>query len=367
MNFLIDRDLLYQYLQKIIIIINNRPRLPILTHILLNINANHLFITSTNLELEIFAKISLETEYPCQSITVPGRKLFDICRNLPKHAKMLITLKNNKVFIDSGHSNFSLSTISASNFPKTNIWKGSSHITISRSILKKIIELTQFSMAYQDTRFYLNGMLFTTGNNIVRVVTSDGYRLAMAEASVDLELPSKSVIIPRKGIIEFLNLLNTDHTMTNIQIHDNSFCIKIGDYTCSSKLIDSVFPNYMNAFPKNPQNIIELDRIILKQTLKRVSILSNTKLRIIHFYLTNNQLKITTSNFDQETAEETLQISYSNQNIHIAFNVDYLLDIINVIDTQTIKIFFINEISSIQIEGIPKHYGATYIIMPIKI
>lgn len=367
MKILIDRDLLYKYLQKITSIISNRPRLPILNHILLDINKNHLFIISTNLELEILAQISLDTEYTSQSITIPGRKFFDICRNLPKNSKILITLKNNKIFINSGNSNFSLLTISASNFPKTKKWQGTPHILISRVILKKMIESTQFAMAYKDTRYYLNGTLFETTHNTIRMVTSDGYRLAMTEIKIDILLPSISIIIPRNGIIELLNLLNIDQNTVNIQIYDNCFCMKIGNYTCNSKLIDAKFPNYLNAFPKTPKNIFEIERIVLKQALKRISIFVNLKLRIINLYLTNNQLKINTSNFDQETAEEILKISYSNEDMQISVNVDYLLDIINAIDTKIIKLFLTDTISSIQIEGIPKNFGSTYIIMPIRV
>lgn len=367
MHILLERDLLYQNVQKIINIIGNRPRLPVLTHILLHVNKNYLLMTATNLELEISTHILLTTEYPSTSITIPGRKFFDICRNLPKHSKISMTLKDNKIFINSDNSNFSLSTIPASNFPKTKIWQGEPHIIILKSILKSMIELTQFSMAHQDARYYLNGAFFETKNNTIRMVASDGYRLAMTEVTVDFVLPSKSVIIPRKGITEFLNLLNTDHNTVNIQIYDNCFYIKIGNYTCNSKLIDSIFPNYLNAFPEKPKNIFKIDRILLKQALKRVSVLSNIKLRIVNWYLTENQLKITSSNFDQETAEEILHISYANADIQISFNVDYLLDVINVINTQTIKLFLTDNKSSLQIEGLPKCCGATYIVMPIKI
>lgn len=367
MNFLIERDLLYQYLQKIVSIISNKPRLPILSHLLLNINKNYLVIIATNLELEILVKISLDTEYPPVSITIPGKKFFDICKNLSKNSKISISLKNDKVFIQSNNSCFSLATINALNFPKTKVWTGAADIIILQSILKKMIALTQFSMAYQDTRFYLNGTLFETQNKTIRMVASDGYRLAMTEVTVNLSLPSKSVIIPRKGIIEFSNLLNFNQEIANIQIYDNCCCMKIGNYVCNSKLIDSVFPNYRTVFPKKPKNIFEIDRVALKQALKRVSILSNIKLRVVNLYLSDNQLKITSSNFDQEIAEEILQIRSSSENAQISFNIDYLIDLINVIDTKNIRFFFTDATSSIQIEGVPKCYGATYILMPIRI
>lgn len=367
MDILIDRDLLYQSLKINVSIISNRPRLLILTHVLLEINRNYLSIISTNLEVEILSRILLDSEYTLQLITIPGRKFFDICRNLPKCSIVLIALQNNKMFIRSGSSSFTLSTMPVSNFPQIKIWKGESHVVISQSVFKKMIELTQFAMAYQDARYYLNGMFFETNNDTIRMVASDGYRLAMTEMKVDLLLPSRSMIIPRKGIIEFLNLLHVDQNEINIQIYDNRCCIKVGNYVCNSKLIDAKFPNYFQVFPEKPKIIFEVERIMLQQALKRVSILSNSKLRVVSLCLTKNQLKITTSNFDQERAEETLKIVYSKENINISFNVDYLLDVVNVIDSRYVKIFLTNMTSSMQIEGIPKCCGATYIIMPIRV
>lgn len=367
MHILIDRDLLYKGLQKIINVINNRPRLPILTHILLEIEKNYVFITATNLEIEISMKILLNTTCLTSSITVPGKKFFEICRYLPKCSKISIKLKNTQMFINSGDSNFSLSTISAKNFPKIKKWEEKPDIIVSQSILKKMIDLTQFSMAYQDARYYLNGMLFQTKKNTIRMVSSDGYRLSMTEKVINSLLPEKSIIIPRKGILELSNLLNFTQNMANIRICNNYFCAEIDNYIYNSKLIDSLFPAYFNMFPKKPKHIFEIDRIILKQSLKRVSILSNSKLRSINFYLTHNQLKINTSNFDQETAEENLEISYANESIQVSLNVDYLLDIINVIDTKLVKIFITDQISSIKIEGVSENVESTYIIMPIRI
>lgn len=367
MKFSVKKNNLYQILQKLINIINDNLRLPILNYILLKINKNHLFITATNLEIEITATILLEQEYPPASIMIPGRKLFEICRNLSKDANILIELKNKKIFINSENSNFYLSTISSDNFPKPKQHQDEFNITIPQLILKKMIKLTHFAMANQDSRFYLNGIFFETSKNSIRIVATDGYRLATCATFVDSLLISESAIIPRKSILEILYLLNMDQNITKIKIHNNCICINICNYILTSQLIDSTFPDYHNIFPKNPKHIFEIERIILKQALKRASILAHVKHRIVNLDLTMNQLKITTHNFDQDTSEEILKISYLNENIQISFNVDYLLDIINVIDSQNLRFYILNAISGVQIEGIPKYLEATYILMPIKI
>lgn len=369
MNFSIDKNNLYQPLQKIINIISNKPKLPILGYILLKIDKNYLFMTATNLEIEITAKILLHKTYPTESIMISGRKFFEICRTLPEQSKISIILKNNKILINSGNSNFCLSTVAIKDFPTPQKSQDQyDNIIISQLIFKKMIKLTHFAMAHQDSRYYLNGIFFKTSKNSIRMVATDGYRLAMSEIIIeDALLMPKSIIIPRKSILEILNLLNTNQDKLQISIHNHYIHIQIGQYTFNSQLIEATFPNYLNVFPKEPKNILEIDRIILKNALRRASILSHIKHRIVNLDLTMNQLKITTYNFDQDTSEETLKISYSNENIQISFNVDYLLDVINAIDSQNLKFYILNATSSIQIEGIPKCFGSTYIVMPIKI
>lgn len=369
MSFAIERSNLYRTLQKVINIISNKPRLPILGYILLNIKNNDLFITSTNLETEITAQILLDKTYPSESIMmISGRKLFEICRTLPEQSKILITLKNNKIFINSGNSNFCLSTVSTADFPTLQKSQDKNdHIIVPQLIFKKMIGLTHFAMANQDSRYYLNGIFLETSKNSIRMVATDGYRLAMSEITIENELlASKSVIIPRKSILEILNLLNVKQNTLKINIHSNYICIQIGCYTFNSQLIDATFPNYLNVFPKNPKNMFEIDRITLKNALKRASILSHEKHRIVNLDLTTNQLKITACNFDQDTSEEILSIPYSNEDIQISFNIDFLLDIVNVIDSQSLKFSILNTISSVQIEGIPKCFGSIYIVMPIR-
>lgn len=368
MNILIKRADLYQPLQKMINVISNKPRLPILSYMLLEIDKDYLFITVTNLEVEITTQILLDKNYDSACIMIAGRKFFEICKNLSKNSIISIALKNNKIFINSERSNFLLSTISTADFPKPKKYKNKFNISIPQSILKKMIKLTHFAMGNQDTRYYLNGMFFETLTNSIRMVATDGYRLAMCEVIVENSvLKSESAIIPRKSILELLNLLHLDEDIVKIDIQDHDICMQFSNYVFSSQLIEAQFPNYRSVFPKEQKIIFEINRTILKQALKRASILAHIKHRIVHLDLTINQLKITTDNFDQDTSEEILEISYVNENIRISFNIDYLLDVINVIDTQNLKFYILNTVSGIQIEGIPKCFGATYIIMPIKI
>ncbi|URJ29403.1 DNA polymerase III subunit beta [Blochmannia endosymbiont of Camponotus modoc] len=367
MNFVIDRKLLYQPLQKVVGILSGRPRMPILTHVLLEVNDNCLCITATDLEIEMTVRVILQNKYPIGSVTVPGRKFFEICRSLSESSKISIVSKDKKLIICSGYSKFYLSTFSSLDFPKLEKWDNNLKLVISQATFKKMIELTQFAMGHQDVRYCLNGILFETKEHVLRIVATDGHRLASCEITMDLLLPNQSSIIPRKGVIEILRLLNVKEKLVNIQTNNNNLRMKTENYTFTSKLIDAVFPNCHDVFVKCSKNVLEVECDILRQALKRAAILANEKLRIVRFTLITNQLKITAHNFEHEASEEILDVLYSGQSMKISFNVDYLIDVLQVMDTQFLRFYLTNEISSVQIEGTEKCYGATYIVMPIRV
>ncbi|URJ32282.1 DNA polymerase III subunit beta [Blochmannia endosymbiont of Camponotus sp.] len=367
MNFIIDRKLLYQPLQKVVGILSGRPRMPILTHVLLEVNDNCLCITATDLEIEITVRIILQDTCPIGSVTVPGRKFFEICRSLSESSKISIVSKDKKLIICSGCSKFYLSTFSSLDFPKLEKWDNDLKLVISQATLKKMIELTQFAMGHQDVRYCLNGILFETKEHVLRIVATDGHRLASCEVTMDVLLPDQSSIIPRKGVIEILRLLNVKEKLVNIQTNNNNIRMETENYTFTSKLIDAIFPNCHDVFVKRSKNFLEVECDILKQALKRAAILTNEKLRIVQFTLITNQLKITAYNFEHEASEEILDVLYSGQNTKISFNVDYLIDVLQVMDTQFLRFYLTDEVSSVQIEGTEKYYGATYIVMPIRV
>lgn len=369
MKFLIETALLYQSLQKIINITSGRLQLPILNHILLEINKNYLFITVTNLEIEIIVKICLHKEYSDRfMIAVLGRKFFDICRGVIEHAELFIELINNKLIINSGSSRFALSTLPAVGFPRLEAQINVIELEISQVVLKKIIELTQFSMGVQDARYYLNGMYFEIKRNILQVVTTDGHRLAICSVSVDALSLFRTMIVPRKSIYEIFRLLSViqKSSVVNIQIDNSSICLKISNYIITSKLIDAVFPTYHSVLSEQPKSILELLCHNLKQALKRAAIISNEKFCIVQFVLIANMLKIIAKNFENEMSEERLDVMYEGENMEISFNIHYLLDVLNVMNTKIVRFLFTDALSSVQIEGVTKYYNEKYIVMPVR-
>ncbi|ABF13991.1 DNA polymerase III subunit beta [Candidatus Palibaumannia cicadellinicola] len=369
MKFTIERKYLLKPLQQVSSRLSGRHQLPILTHLLLQVTENYLILTGTNLEIEIVAKITINKVDKIGIIMVCARKLFDICRSLPEDALINITLEGTVMLVIAGRSRFSLMTLPATNFPK--IADGENQIVFNLPLdtLKKVIQSTQFSMAHQDVRYSLNGLLFEITGKELRTVATDGHRLAACTIYINVlkQLPYCSIIVPRKGVIELLRILDLDYgdNMVKLQICSNNIRIYISNYIFTSNLIEGNFPDYHSVLPKNVNKILKVRRDLIKQALTRVAILSNDKFRCVRLYLRKNQLKITAKNLEQEEAEEILDVSYEGPEIEVSFNVNYILDILGILKCDTVRLLFNNEASSVQIDDCMNPMSI-YIVMPMR-
>ncbi|QIQ20205.1 DNA polymerase III subunit beta [Zophobihabitans entericus] len=367
MKFIIDREKLLKPLQQVSAPLSSRPTLPILGNLLLQVSDNTLSMTGTDLEIEMIARLPLIESNEPGSTTVPARKFFDICRSLPGDAQISITLDETRLLIQSGRSKFSLSTLPAADFPNLENWQSEVEFYIPQKALKHLIDAVQFSMANQDVRYYLNGMLFETEGDLLRTVATDGHRLAVCSLSVGQTIPSnQSVIMPRKGVLELVKLLGDNEDLIHIQIGSNSLRANLTDFTFTSKLIDGRFPDYRRVLPRNPDKTLQASCETLKSAFSRAAILSNEKFRGVRLYVNNNQLKITANNPEQEEAEEIVDVNYSATELEIGFNVNYILDVLNVLKCEEVQLLLTDSTSSVQIEDV-KDQSATYVIMPMRL
>lgn len=366
MKFIVEREHLLKPLQQVSNTLGGRPSLPILGNLLLQVTENYLLLTGTDLEKEMVARIVLNAAYEAGATTVPARKFFDICRGLPEGAEIAVNLEDERILIRSGRSRYSLSTLPASDFPNLDDWQCQVAFTLSQSILKRLIESIQFSMAHQDVRYYLNGMLFETEGEELRTVATDGHRLAACTISIGKKLPSHSVIVPRKGVMELVRMLDSCEHQMKLQIGSNNIRAKVGDCIFTSKLIDGRFPDYRRVLPKNPDKILEADCDTLKQAFARAAILSNEKFRGVRLYLNTNQLKITANNPEQEEAEEILDVVYQGNEMEISFNVSYVLDVLNALKCETVRMLLTDSVSSVLITD-KSSQATAYVIMPMRI
>ncbi|CNI52445.1 DNA polymerase III subunit beta [Yersinia frederiksenii] len=366
MKFIIEREHLLKPLQQVSSPLGGRPTLPILGNLLLQVTEDSLLLTGTDLEMEMVARVALSQPHTQGATTVPARKFFDIWRGLPERAEITVALDGDRLLVRSGRSRFSLSTLPAADFPNLDDWQSEVEFTLPQATLKRLIESTQFSMAHQDVRYYLNGMLFETEGEELRTVATDGHRLAVCSMPVGQTLPSHSVIVPRKGVMELVRLLDGGDTPLKLQIGSNNIRAHVGDFIFTSKLVDGRFPDYRRVLPKNPDKTLQASCDLLKQAFSRAAILSNEKFRGVRLYVSQNQLKITANNPEQEEAEEILDVSYDGAEMEIGFNVSYVLDVLNALKCEDVNLLLTDSVSSVQIED-GASQAAAYVVMPMRL
>jgi DNA polymerase-3 subunit beta len=368
MQFTINREALLKPLQLVTAVIERRQTLPILSNIFLDLAAKELSLLGTDMEVELSGRITLEKTGKAGKTTAPARKLVDICRSLPEGSDLKFQQKGDKLILQCGRSRFNLATLPATDFPVSeepiNVSSEQLTFVLSQKQLRSLIEATNFAMAQQDVRYYLNGMLWELGQGSLRAVATDGHRLALSikDASV---MGDNQIIVPRKAIYELSRLLDDDEGDVTILLNNNQLRVTMQDYTFTSKLIDGKFPDYNRVIPQSGDKILTVDRDLLKSSLARVGVLSNDKHRSICLEMKDNALRIFANNLDQEEAEDHLDVLYSGEAIAIAFNISYLMDVLNSLPAGLVKITLTSTDASVRLESVEEN-ASVYVIMPMR-
>jgi DNA polymerase-3 subunit beta len=365
MKLTAEREKLLTPLQAVIGVVERRQTMPVLANVLLGVAQGKLSIAATDLEVELVAATEVNVQQP-GDITVPGRKFLDILRALPEKSLVSISLDGDKAVIKAGRSRFSLSTLPAAEFPVIDDINAQQTVEIPRKELARLLEKTHFSMAQQDVRYYLNGMLLEIDGSMLRAVATDGHRLALCETTLESKAKtSQQVIVPRKGVLELQRVLNDEGTAA-LAIGTNHVRAQIGDVRFTSKLIDGRFPEYSRVIPSAPGAAIRADRDILRQALQRTAILSNEKYRGIRINVKKNAITVQAHNPEQEEAEEEIEVNYDGVDLEVGFNVNYLLDALAVIEGQEVELGLTDSNSSCLIRS-PGGTDARYVVMPMRL
>lgn len=359
------RDVLLKPLQAVIGVVERRQTMPILSNVLLVARDGRVAVTATDLEVELVAEAEVNVEAGGE-ITVSGRKLLDICRALPEGSNIDISVAGEKLVVKSGRSKFSLATLPAAEFPSVEDIKAGQTISVEQAVLGRLIEKTHFSMAQQDVRYYLNGMLLETGGKHLRAVATDGHRLALCEAEIDgASLDEQQVIVPRKGVLELQRLMDGEGSL-NLELGPNHVRVQLEGIRFTSKLIDGRFPEYERVIPKESANQLSADKASFRGALQRTAILSNEKYRGIRLIIRDSGVVIQAHNPEQEEAEEELEVSYSGEDIEIGFNVNYLLDALGAVDGDEVTLSVLDSNSSCLIRQPGKEDGK-FVVMPMRL
>lgn len=364
MKFTSERERILEPLQAVIGVVERRQTMPILANVLLSAKNGRLAVTATDLEVELVAGGEV-TVQQAGDITVPGRKLLDIVRALPDKASVTFALEGEKAVVRGGKSRFTLTTLPAGEFPAIEEINPQLKFEVEQAALKRLIDKTHFSMAQQDVRYYLNGMLLESDGKLLRTVATDGHRLALCEMELVTKSGQHQVIVPRKGVLELQRLIGSEGVVA-VEVGSNHIRVTIGDIRFTSKLVDGRFPEYGRVIPATPPRTVRADREVLRRALQRTSILANEKYRGIRLALHQNMVKLTAHNPEQEEAEEEVEVNYQGEEFEVGFNVNYLLDALAAIDGAEVEVGLTDANSSCLVRA-PGGGPSRYVVMPMRL
>lgn len=361
------RDNILTPLQSVCGIVEKRHTLPILSNVLIEKSGDQLTLLATDIETQIRTHTDGAAGTEKTAVTVGARKLQDILRSLPDSAEVSLELSDKRMQVRAGKSRFNLQTLPAEDYPRmAQAGSEQTGLQLTQKQFKRLIGLVQYAMAQQDIRYYLNGLLLVVTGNEIRVVATDGHRLAYASEQLAENKQRMEVILPRKTVLELSRLLADNDEALDIRLSPNQATFRFGEIELVSKLIDGKFPDYERVIPQNHTKVITLPRTVLLQSLHRAAILTNEKFRGVRLVLAPGSLKIISSNADQEEAQEELEISYDEEALDIGFNVTYLLDVLNNVSNDNIEVRLADANSSALIT-LPGNEQFRYVVMPMRI
>lgn len=369
------RDTLLTPLQAVSGIVERRHTLPILSNVFIEKKGGKLAFLATDIEIQISTAADCEAPGEDTALTVGARKLQDLLRALPDDAEVSLNAQERKLQIKSGKSRFNLQTLPADDFPRmAESGEEAARFSVPQKMLKRLFALVQCAMAQQDIRYYLNGLLLIVEGKTIKLVATDGHRLAFASAALEVaqggvevgDIPRQEVIVPRKTVVELSKLLDDSDDAVALEISPKQVRFSFSNIVLISKLVDGKYPDYLRVMQVNQDKKVSLNRMELLHTLQRASILTNEKFRGVRCVLSANSLKIICTNAEQEEAQEELEVAYAGDGLDIGFNVGYLLDCLNTVDTTDIEWSF-GDANTSALFTMPGNDNFKYVVMPMRI
>lgn len=366
MKINISRDTLLKPLTAVNGIVERRHTLPILSNLLLECNQGTITLTATDLEMQVSMSAASEATETFAT-TVSAKKLLDICRSLPEGSQLSMLEQDSRLQVSTGRSKFNLQTLPAADYPTMNASTAKElTIRLPQILLRSLLRQVEFAMAQQDIRYYLNGLLLEVNGTQLHVVGTDGHRLSYVSTELAESYEKQEIILPRKTVTELVKLLEDVEDEVVIELSSNQANFVFTNIRLISKIIDGKFPDYNRVIPVGHRNQFTIDRISVLQAMQRASILSNEKYRGIRMVLGSNTLRLISSNSEQEEAEEELEIDYSGEPLDVGFNVTYLIDVLNNVQTEKVE-FSLADANSSCLVTLPGNTNYKYVVMPMRI
>ena len=370
-------------LQSVAGIVERRHTLPVLANVLIRKTDGHIELTASDLEIQVRTTAELGGDSGHFATTVGARKLIDILRSMPADQIVSLSASQNKLTLQGGKSRFTLQTLPSDDFPLVQEAADFGPMfSVPQKTLKTLIDQVHFAMAVHDIRYYLNGILFVAEGKSLILVATDGHRLALAQATLENEIPKQEVILPRKTVLELQRLLKggdskeskddkegadpATSTPIEMRFASNQAKFSFSGMEFVTKLVEGKFPDYNRVIPKNHKNHITLGRAPLLASLQRAAILTSEKFKGVRVNVEPGTLRIASSNAEQEEAKEELEIDYAGDSIEIGFNVTYLIDALSNMSVEMVKLE-LQDTHSSALLTVPEQAGFKYVVMPMRI
>lgn len=354
-------------LQAVAGIVERRHTLPVLANVLLRKSGGEIEFTTSDLEIQVRTKADFEGDIGNFNTTVGARKLIDILRTLPADQNVTLSSNQSKLTLTGGKSRFTLQTLPADDFPLVQEAADfGPAFSVPQKTLKDLVAQVHFAMAVHDIRYYLNGILFVAEGKSLTLVATDGHRLALAQATLDVEMPKQEVILPRKTVLELQRLLKDEDSPIEMRFAGNQAKFAFSGMEFVTKLVEGKFPDYNRVIPKNHKNHVTLGRAPLLASLQRAAILTSEKFKGVRLNFEPGSLRIASSNAEQEEAKEELEIDYAGETIEIGFNVTYLMDALANMDQEMVTLS-LQDANSSALMTMPEQSGFKYVVMPMRI
>ena len=354
-------------LQAVSGIVERRHTLPILANVLIRKTGPHIEMTTSDLEIQVRTTAELGGDGSNFATTVGARKLIDILRSMPADQIVTLSATQSKLTLAGGKSRFTLQTMPADDFPLVQESADFGPVfSVPQKTLRGLIAQVHFAMAVHDIRYYLNGILFVAEGRSLTLVATDGHRLALAQATLETDIPKQEVILPRKTVLELQRLLKDDDTTIEMRFAPNQAKFSFAGMEFVTKLVEGKFPDYNRVIPKNHKNKVTLGRGPLLQSLQRAAILTSEKFKGVRVNIEPGTLRIASSNAEQEEAMEELEIDYGGDTIEIGFNVTYLIDALTNMGQEMVTVE-LQDTNSSALITVPDQIGFKYVVMPMRI
>jgi DNA polymerase-3 subunit beta len=354
-------------LQSVAGIVERRHTLPILANVLLRKNGAAIEFTTSDLEIQVRTTAELGGDAGNFSTTVGARKLIDILRMMPADQTITLTSAGSKLTLQGGKSRFTLQALPSEDFPLVNEAADfGPTFSVPQKTLRSLVDQVHFAMAVHDIRYYLNGILFIAEGKLLTLVATDGHRLALAQATLEHEVPKQEVILPRKTVLEMQRLLKDEDTPIEMRFANNQARFSFSGMEFVTKLVEGKFPDYNRVIPKGHKNAVTLGRAPLLACLQRAAILTSEKFKGVRVNVEPGVLRIAASNAEQEEAKEELEIDYNGDAIDIGFNVTYLMDALANMNVEMVKLELQDGNASALFTA-PDQPGFKYVVMPMRI